>query len=99
MLCRAHPDACIGVNSTTLRTRTEHLRYMARSCEKQRRNSDCGSPSAAERNFHRCINHGGRGELFSRCFAARKVKAHDCCGWNDPCSPGKGSPRKTPPIV
>src|ERR1700756_3556000 len=83
MLCRADPDACIGVNSTTFRTGTEHLCYMAWSCKKQRRNSDCGCPSTAERNFHRCIKHGGRRELFSCCFAGRKVQAHDCCGWND----------------
>ena len=48
MLCRADPDLCIGVYSTTFRTGTEHLRYMAWSCDKQRRNSDCGSQSAAK---------------------------------------------------
>src|SRR5580692_8058995 len=74
MLCRADPDACIGVDNTTLRTATEHLRSTAWSCEKQRRNSDCGSQSAAARNFHRWINHGGRCELFSRFFAGRNVK-------------------------
>src|SRR5450631_3427291 len=29
---QADPDACIGVNGTTFRTGTAHLRYMAWSC-------------------------------------------------------------------
>src|ERR1700722_6730938 len=83
MLCPADPDLCIGVNSTPLRTGTEHLRYMAWSCEKQRRNADHGGQSAAEGNFHFRIKPGRRWELFSCCFAGRKVQAHGRCGWND----------------